>query len=85
MVFWAKTIMDELQARRRPAAAEPSEVDACRPATRPAGPPAALPARAARRRGRPSRDDDPELDDYNAYLARLDEQVKGHGRWHGLR
>ncbi len=29
--------------------------------------------------------DDPELAAYNAYLARLNEQVKGHGRWHGLR
>jgi len=30
-------------------------------------------------------EDDPELVAYNAYLARLNEQVKGHGRWHGLR
>src|ERR1019366_4924154 len=30
-------------------------------------------------------EDDPELAAYNAYLARLNEQVKGHGRWHGLR
>ena len=30
-------------------------------------------------------EDDPELDDYNAYLARLNQQVQGHGRWHGLR
>ncbi len=29
--------------------------------------------------------DDPELAEYNAYLARLSSQVKGHGRWHGLR
>jgi len=28
---------------------------------------------------------DPELDAYNDYLARLNEQVRGHGRWHGLR
>ena len=26
-----------------------------------------------------------ELAEYNAYLARLNEEVKGHGRWHGLR
>ena len=26
-----------------------------------------------------------ELAEYNAYLARLSSEVKGHGRWHGLR
>jgi len=26
-----------------------------------------------------------ELHEYNAYLARLHQQVQGHGRWHGLR
>jgi hypothetical protein len=30
-------------------------------------------------------DDDPELAAYNAYLANLHKQVRGHGRWHGLR
>jgi hypothetical protein len=30
-------------------------------------------------------EEDPELAAYNAYLARLNQQVKGHGRWHGLR
>ncbi len=29
--------------------------------------------------------DNTELDEYNAYLARLHRQVQGHGRWHGLR
>jgi len=29
--------------------------------------------------------DDEELAPYNAYLARLTKEVKGHGRWHGLR
>jgi hypothetical protein len=28
---------------------------------------------------------DTELAEYNAYLARLHKEVKGHGRWHGLR
>ena len=26
-----------------------------------------------------------ELAAYNAYLARLHREVKGHGKWHGLR
>ena len=30
-------------------------------------------------------EDDPELDAYNAYLARLALEVKDHGKWHGLR
>jgi hypothetical protein len=30
-------------------------------------------------------EDDEELAAYNAYLARLTKEVRGHGRWHGLR
>ena len=30
-------------------------------------------------------DEDEELSAYNAYLARLNNEVKRHGRWHGLR
>ena len=30
-------------------------------------------------------DDDEHLAAYNAYLARLQREVKGHGKWHGLR
>ncbi len=30
-------------------------------------------------------DEDEELSAYNAYLARLNAEVKRHGRWHGLR
>ena len=87
VAFWAKTIIDEL----KPAAApdgEPEELDL-------PGRAAGLPGRAAGLPG-PGRsltqgpggadeEKDPELDDYNAYLARLNQQVQGHGRWHGLR
>ena len=77
--FWAKTILDEL----KPKAAAGN-----------AAPPVQLPAGVTGSRSRaagPSGgaadevEADPELDAYNAYLARLNEQVKGHGRWHGLR
>jgi len=77
VVFWAKTIIDEF----RPAAAdEAGQLDP------PAG---AGPEHRAGQAG-PAADDaageqDPELAAYNAYLARLNEQVQGHGRWHGLR
>ncbi len=30
-------------------------------------------------------DEDEELSAYNAYLARLNAEVKDHGRWHGWR
>ena len=30
-------------------------------------------------------EEDEELSAYNAYLARLNAEVKNHGRWHGLR
>ena len=35
--------------------------------------------------GAPGEDEDEELSAYNAYLARLNAEVKHHGRWHGLR
>ena len=74
VVFWVKTIIDE--ARPPEAGGEPSPVD--------------LPAGAARREGGEvaagqQADEDAELAAYNAYLAKLNEQVQGHGRWHGLR
>ena len=79
VVFWVKTVRDELKP---PAAAYPA------PAADGAGLPAGARAAGA---GSPGQDgpgeeaDDPELAAYNAYLARLNQQVKGHGRWHGLR
>jgi hypothetical protein len=33
----------------------------------------------------PGDDESEELSAYNAYLARLNAEVKNHGRWHGLR
>jgi hypothetical protein len=79
IVFWAKTILDE--AKPAPPAAAGAGSGA-----------AGLPGRAAvlaRRDGARSDndedEDDPDLDEYNAYLARLNKQVQGHGRWHGLR
>jgi hypothetical protein len=76
IVFWAKTILDEFKA---PGVtdSDAEEVD--------------LPAAAgtlglARSAALAVRDeDDPELAAYNAYLARLSEEVQGHGKWHGLR
>jgi hypothetical protein len=74
VVFWVKTILDEV----RPQAA------------RPAGPAVVLPAgrqqpgSAAAAAGADEEEDE-ELAAYNAYLAHLHHEVRGHGRWHGLR
>ncbi len=76
VVFWAKTVRDEFRIRRgempAPAAAEPADL--------PLGPAASVQAGAAG----PGEEDE-ELSAYNAYLARLNAEVKNHGRWHGLR
>jgi hypothetical protein len=76
VVFWAKTIRDELRIRRGqalgPAEAElPLGVGAIQ----------VSPAQSAA----PGDDEDEDLTAYNAYLARLNSEVKNHGRWHGLR
>ncbi len=77
VVFWAKTIRDEFKPPADPG--EAADVDL------PAG--AAAGAGPGVRGGGPEaeEEDDPELAAYNAYLTRLNQQVKGHGRWHGLR
>jgi len=74
VVFWVKTIIDEA----RPAAAG----DEAPPVDLPAG---AGRQEAGRSAGDADAEEDPELAAYNAYLAKLNEQVQGHGRWHGLR
>lgn len=84
VVFWAKTIRDEFKPAQTDAS-EGAEVEL------PGGrADVQLPAAGATRTdveddGDEEERDDPELVAYNAYLARLNEQVKGHGRWHGLR
>jgi hypothetical protein len=79
VVFWAKTIRDELKPPADPGEAEYVDL--------PSGAARAGSGDAADRQDGPAGEgeDDPELAAYNAYLARLNEQVKGHGRWHGLR
>jgi len=48
---------------------------------------AGLPVGARQRgdAGEPDGEEDGDLIAYNAYLARLAKEVRGHGRWHGLR
>jgi hypothetical protein len=89
IVFWVKTIRDELHpafdgaqvsevalpAGARPGIGQRAEPDAPAGDGQPAG-------------GVEHADNgqaDKELAEYNAYLAKLSREVKGHGRWHGLR
>lgn len=82
-VFWVKTVRDELRPARPVQRAE-----------------VVLPAGAGAGEGAGAEDDTPrlgpdadadegendvELAEYNAYLAMLNKEVKGHGKWHGLR
>ena len=81
VVFWAKTIRDELKPPAAPAEAEAIELPVSAGAA--AGPGSGGLDGQHGRAGEEA--DDPELVAYNAYLARLNQQVKGHGKWHGLR
>jgi hypothetical protein len=82
LVFWAKTIRDEFKPPAE--AGEAAEVDVPQ-----AGGSGAVPGPGGKAGapgdGAEQEAEDPELAAYNAYLARLNQQVKGHGRWHGLR
>jgi hypothetical protein len=82
VVFWVKTLRDE---------AYPPEMD-------PDAGRVELPASAAQGMAQGAgglsagdganqvlSEEDEELAAYNAYLARLQREVKGHGKWHGLR
>jgi hypothetical protein len=78
VVFWARTIRDEFRDKR--GGSKPDS----------AAEPDGLPARIAGVKAvqvstaEPADDEDEELTAYNAYLARLNAEVKRHGRWHGL-
>ncbi len=86
IVFWAKTIRDEFHPPApKGTPAEQVELPTGAPAATGApGAPGAAGAAAAD--GEPGDEpEDEELAAYNAYLARLTSEAKGHGRWHGFR
>ena len=79
VVFWAKTIKDEFRIKRDGsdgALAGPSDSDDLPVSVRPVQ----VSVGTAE-----DDEDDEELSAYNAYLARLNAEVKRHGKWHGLR
>jgi hypothetical protein len=75
IVFWAKTIRDEFHPPAAAQRAAAGDVDL------PGGTVIPGPGAGAGE----DEDDDEELAEYNAYLARLTTEVRGHGKWHGLR
>jgi hypothetical protein len=84
VVFWAKTIRDEFRIRRGEmpdprAAAGAQSLPGGVTGTEQVWVLQAAPS------GAQDGDEDEELSAYNAYLARLNAEVKDHGRWHGLR
>jgi hypothetical protein len=79
VVFWAKTIRDEFRIRR----GEMPDPRAAAAEDLPAG--VSVQAAGAVQTGGAEPGEDEELSAYNAYLARLNAEVKHHGRWHGLR
>ena len=83
VVFWARTIRDEFRIRR---GEMPDPRTVAETGRLPAGVTGALQATPVQDgAGPPGEDEDEELSAYNAYLARLNAEVKDHGRWHGLR
>jgi hypothetical protein len=87
VVFWIKTIRDEFSPPETDEAPDRPELAVGQAASGAVADLAAA-ARPLPFTNIPSAEDeaeDAELAAYNAYLARLHEQVKGHGRWHGLR
>jgi hypothetical protein len=86
-VFWAKTIIDESRGPDYVPKKKAAEAAAGKPGSGTAGA-AVLPAGPAgteRDEADQDSEEDPELAAYNAYLARLNTEVRRHGRWHGLR
>ena len=78
LVFWVKTIRDEIHPPAPAGSADDVGLPVGAPVPRPGS------GREPGDAGEPGEDDE-ELAAYNAYLARLTKEVKGHGRWHGLR
>jgi hypothetical protein len=75
VVFWARTIRDEFRIKRGQVTVPDYSQEEL-----PLGVGSVQAGTAA-----PDEDADAELRAYNEYLARLNTEVKQHGRWHGLR
>jgi hypothetical protein len=82
-VFWVKTVRDELHPSAPPPRREielPAGAGSPESGTEPV-----LALTGSKLAADDDGEPDPELAEYNAYLAMLNEEVKRHGKWHGLR
>jgi hypothetical protein len=75
VVFWARTIRDEFRIKRGQVTVPDHSQEEL-----PLGVGSVQAGTAA-----PVEDEDAELSAYNEYLARLNAEVRRHGKWHGLR
>jgi hypothetical protein len=78
IVFWARTVRDEFRLRRGTDGAGHDAEAALGPAL-----PQGIGVRPIEQPGDDA--DDAELASYNAYLAKLNAEVKGHNKWLGAR
>ncbi len=78
VVFWARTIRDEFRSRRGLDLATGKRMDDLVTESGPALPDG-IGTRPVERPGDDA--DDAELASYNAYLAKLNAEVKGHNKW----
>jgi len=85
VVFWAKTIKDEFRVKRGEATGSAEAGAGPGTGARAGLDDLPVTVRAVQASTAAPEDDDPELSAYNAYLARLNAEVKRHGRWHGWR
>jgi hypothetical protein len=84
VVFWAKTLRDELRIRSGKIP-DPKLAQAAAEAAAAGIVESPVPQELGIAQARGDEPEDEELAKYNAYLARLNAEVKGHGKWHGLR
>jgi hypothetical protein len=95
VVFWIKTVRDELKPSESPGEMAEVQLPAGIGSAARSGSAAGSAPGAAGHAFASSGSDDPDIDDdpvaeseyaeYNAYLARLGREVRGHGKWHGFR
>jgi hypothetical protein len=78
VVFWARTVRDEFRLRRGVVAGDDDLAAAPGPVL-----PEGIGTRPIEQPGDDA--DDAELASYNAYLAKLNAEVKGHNKWLGAR
>jgi hypothetical protein len=85
LVFWARTVRDEFRLRRGTDGGQADAAAATAESALPAGLGVRQVERAAGDADHPDDAEDAEVASYNAYLAKLNAEIKQtHGKWHGF-